>query len=279
MTDLNRLLKTQDFKNEAELRAFLDSMIGQTVPEFEPEALSVEEKAEDLVFAAYELSDDEAFSNVLDALNIDPDCIAAYEYLGSMQPVPQLALPYYAYAIQLGREKFAKELREDRGHFWGITETRPFMRCLNNYASCFASIGQAERSLDIYKEIIELNEQDSMGVRFPYGLFLLRAGMFDEFTQLDSEFGMESTSMSVFNRVLYNFLTKGVVPETLNLLKKAKTLNKYIIPVLTAKTASDHLPDSYALGSKDEALIYSDFAFDVWHELDGARAFLIKNKK
>jgi tetratricopeptide (TPR) repeat protein len=279
MTDLNRLLKTQDFKDEKELQAFLNSMVGQTVPEFEPEALSNEEMAEDLVFEAYDLDADNGIANVLEALSLDPDCITAYEYLGTIQPISHLALPYYAYGIQIGRKKFAKEMIEDRGHFWGIHEIRPFMRCLNNYASCLVGMGHSDKALEVYKEILELNENDNMGVRNQYGLFLILATMFDDFMKLDEKFGYEKSAMLCFNRVLYCFMTQGETQVTNELLKKAKEQNKHLVGVLTAKKSEKDLPDSYELGSRNEALIYADFAYDAWHDVAGAVEFLIKNKK
>jgi tetratricopeptide (TPR) repeat protein len=235
MTDLNRLLKTQEFKDPKELENFLSSLIGQTIPEFEPEALSIAEQAEDLVSEAYDIEPEEALGNVLEALTMDPNCIPAYEYLGSIQAVSHLAMPYYAYGVEIGRKKFSKEMTQDRGHFWGIVETRPFMRCFNNYASCLVGMGHAEKTLEIYKEILELNENDNMGVRNQYGLFLIWAEMFDDYIKLDKQFEMESTAMPSFNRALHSFLTKGDCLETIELLKKAKAQNKYFIPVLTAK--------------------------------------------
>ena len=278
-TDLNRLLKAQDFKSEKEVQEFLSKLVGQTIPEFEPEALSIEEIAEDLVFQAYDLDPDNGIAKILEALALDPDCISAYEYLGSIQPISHLALPYYAYGIQIGRKKFAIELIDDRGQFWAIHDTRPFMRCMNNYASCLVGIGHSDKALEVYKEILALNVSDNMGVRNQYGLFLIAATMFDEYVKLDEKFGHESSAMPCFNRVLHSFMTQGETPHTIDLLKTAKAQNKYIIQVLTAKSQSDVLPESYAIGSKDEALIYADFAYDVWPKVEGAMEFLMKNKK
>ena len=278
-TDLNRLLNAQDFKSEKEVQEFLSKLVGQTIPEFEPEALSIEEIAEDLVFQAYDLDPDNGIAKILEALALDPDCISAFEYLGTIQPISHLALPYYAYGVQIGRKKFAIEMIDDRGQFWAIHDTRPFMRCMNNYASSLVGMGHSDKALDIYKEILALNESDNMGVRNQYGLFLIAAKMFDEYVKLDEKFGHESSATPCFNRVLHSFMTQGETPHTIDLLKTAKAQNKYFIQVLTAKSQSDVLPESYAIGSKDEALIYADFAYDVWHEIEGAVDFLIKNKK
>lgn len=55
MTDLQRLLGTQDFQSEADLRKFMDSIVGQQISSSPNETLNPKEQAQDLVFSAYEL--------------------------------------------------------------------------------------------------------------------------------------------------------------------------------------------------------------------------------
>ena len=278
-TDLNRLLKSQNFKNEQELQTFLSNLVGQTIPEFEPEALSNEEKAEDLIFEAYELQGEEAFGNVLEALHLDHDCIPAYEFLGAMQAIHVLAVPYYAYGIELGRKKFAKEIKSQRGHFWSIHETRPFMRCMINYAICLVTMNDIDSAMEVYKEIIALNKGDNMGVRNQYGLLLISKKMYNEYLKLDKQFHFESSPEACFNRLLHSYVTTGESQQTVDLITKAKMQNKYFIGVLTSKSRPKSIPNSYEVGSKDEALIYGDYAYNIWHDVEGAIAFLNKHKK
>ena len=279
-TDFHRLLKTQDFKNKEELEAFMKSLVGKKIPEFEKEALSFEEQAEDLVMEAYEMETQQALHHVLAALEMDPDCIQAYEFLAAHQHVPQLALPYFAYGVELGRRKFKKELKEDRGNFWGIFETRPFMRCMAGYAASLHSLRVLyNRSLDVYQEILELNEHDNMGVRYQYGLCLLEVNQSDKFKALDEKFEKEQGSIPTFNRLLHSFLTKGDVKETIDLLNEAKKKNKFVIPTLLAKNEPETIPGSYSSGNKDEALYYAHIASSVWNNVEGSMEFLKKHRK
>ena len=68
MTDLQRLLANQDFKSEDDIRKFMDSMVGQKIPSFPKKALNFKEQAQDLVFAAYELTPAKAKVNIEKAL-------------------------------------------------------------------------------------------------------------------------------------------------------------------------------------------------------------------
>jgi len=278
MADFQRLLKTQNFQSKEEVEAFMKNMMGQQVPEFDKGALSFEEQAEDLVMEAQRLNPEESMLPILEALDLDPECIMAYEYLGNIQPVPQLGISYFAYGVQLGREKFKEEIIESKGELWYHHHLRPFMRCLSNYANCLYALGSHEKSLAIYKEVLELSKNDNMGVRYIYGAYLLEQNKLDEFEKLDKDFDYEESTMCCFNRVLYSFLKTGESPETLKLLVQAKAQNKFIITLLTAKEPKDTNAPSYSMGSKDEAQYYTSFAFYVWQELKGAIDFLKKQK-
>lgn len=85
MVGLHRILKKQNFKSEKDLRKFLDNLVGQQIPSFETDELSAKEQAVDLVYEAYELSPAKGKAKVEIALQLDPDCIEAYLYLGEME--------------------------------------------------------------------------------------------------------------------------------------------------------------------------------------------------
>jgi len=85
MNDLHRLLGTQDFKNEDDLKSFLDSIAGKKIPSFSKNALNNKEQAQDLVLEAYELTPVKARKKIEKALELDPDCIEAYEYLSGCE--------------------------------------------------------------------------------------------------------------------------------------------------------------------------------------------------
>jgi tetratricopeptide (TPR) repeat protein len=279
MADLQRLLKSQNFKTAEEAESFIKQMTQHTIPSFEKEALSIEEQAEDLVMEAYELDQEGGLDNVLDALELDPECIMGYEYLGNLQPLPQLAIPYYAYGVQIGREKYKQDIEESKGEVWYVHHLRPFLRCLNNYANCLYALGSFDKSLATYKESLELNTNDNMGVRYVFGAYLLAQNKLTEFEKLDKDFEYEDSTMCSFNRVLYSFLKTGESDETLKFLTEAKSKNKFVIGILTSKSPKDNRSKPYAMGSKEEAHYYASIAYGVWQELNGAVEFLKKHKK
>jgi len=86
--------------------------------------LSKEERAQDLVEEAYDLPIRDAIKNIDIALNFNPDCIEAYEFLGSVQRSPESAVSYYEKGVNIGRRIFGgKYLKDHKGQFWGFHET------------------------------------------------------------------------------------------------------------------------------------------------------------
>jgi tetratricopeptide (TPR) repeat protein len=185
LTDLQRLMATQDFKLEEEARKFLDSIAGQKIPSFPKEALTAQEQAQELVFAAYGLSPAKGRACIEKALILDPECIEAYEYLADMEPVPQIAIAFYERGIAIGRKLFGgKYLKEHKGMFWGFHETRPFMRCLQSYSDSLYDMGKVKECVDVLEELIALNPNDNQGVRDQLLLYLIQLDEKEKFKNM-----------------------------------------------------------------------------------------------
>ena len=87
--------------------------------------------AQDIIYDAWEVTDPKRrVALARKALEISPDCADAYTLLaeetaGSLTE----ALNLYRQGVKAGERALGKEaFEEDVGHFWGILETRPYMR-------------------------------------------------------------------------------------------------------------------------------------------------------
>jgi len=69
---------------------------------------------------------------------------------------------------------------EDVGHFWGILETRPYMRARFSYAQCLSEEGQLAEAIEHAQELLRLNPGDNQGVRYLLAAWLLEDGRPDE---------------------------------------------------------------------------------------------------
>jgi tetratricopeptide (TPR) repeat protein len=277
--DLQRLLESQDFKSKEEVEKFMGGLMGKPVPSFPKESLTIKEQAQDLIFEAYELPDDKGYELALKALQMDPECIEAYEYLGSLEPITETAIVYYKYGVEIGRRIFANNyLKDSIGHFWMIHETRPFMRCLQAYADCSSIIGRYFDSIAVFEEMIKLNPNDNQGVRDQLLLYLIKINDLNKFRKYDKMYKDDLSAFISFNRVLFAFKTEGSSPNSNGLLNKAIKSNRYVIPKLISKTINKAFPEVYGVGDENEALFYCYFAHKIWHETAGAIDW-IKRKK
>lgn len=280
MTDLHRLLETQNFKSEEELKVFLDSLIGQKLPEFPDDTLNNEERAQDLIYAAYDLSPIKAKRHIEQALVLDPECISAYELLGSLEDSPVIAAVFYEKGIAIGEKKFGGEyLKENVGMFWGLIETRPYMLCLLHEADCLYTMGKRKQCIAILEKMIKLNPHDNQGVRDQLLLYLIEEKEEQKFKKYDKQFKDDGMAFARFNRALFAFSTKGESTESNKLLKKAIAQNIHVVPKLLSSRPSRRLPDTYGFGDENEANYYMHFAYPVWYQIPGAIEWLKSETK
>jgi tetratricopeptide (TPR) repeat protein len=279
MLDLQRLLKTQKFKNPEEAQAFLKEYLeGKKIPEFDKEALTPEEQAQDLVYQAIEEESlIEADQLVFMALLHDPNCAEAYEYLADMSGSPLQSLMFFKNGMEAARRKLGETFfAENKGHFWGMHETRPFMRCAKGYAECLSILEQIEPALNVLFELLELNPNDNQGVRDLAELYCIKLGKNERYLNLHNKYKGDVTAFHAFNFALYNFVKYGDSSESRAALSQACAKNSHVLKLMISKKMLPEISGGYSLGQKDEAIYYCSVAKLVWQEIPGAIDWLGK---
>ena len=278
MTDINRLLARQNFKDEKEMQAFLDNLTGKPLSALPKMELSDEEQAEDLVFEAYELTSSKAKKNIEKALKLNPNCIEAYEYLASREKTLEKVLGFLEKGIAIGRKQFGGDfLKTNKGMFWGIHETRPFMRCLHQKADILVVEGKIAEAVEIMEEILELNEGDNQGVRFPLFSALITLGETEKFKKYDEMFADDDYSASIlYSRALFAFKTEGDSPQARKMLEKAFEANPFVVKRLFDPDFKLTGLKAYTTGSPEEADNYWFYAFLCWHRTEGSIDWLLE---
>lgn len=278
MTDLQRLLGTQDFKSEEDLRKFMNSIVGQKIPSFPKDTLNYQEQAQDLVYEAYELPPEKAKRNIEKALQLDSNCIEAYEFLGEMESNAEIASIHYAKGIAIGKQIFGgKYLEEHKGAFWGFHETRPFMRCMQQYSDCLYMMDKVKECVSVLEEMIELNPNDNQGVRDQLLLYLIELDEKQKFEKYAKMFQEDGMAFALFTRALFAFKTEGETENANKQLQKALKQNKFVAAKILSKKSINVLSDHYGFGDKNEAEYYTYFAQDVWKNTKGATSWLKKH--
>ncbi|MFD1708889.1 SEC-C metal-binding domain-containing protein [Siminovitchia sediminis] len=257
MAALTKVLEEQNFASDEERNAFVSELINSGGPDTIDE--SEKDQAQNLVYEATMASSGRKRRELAEqALNIDKTCVDAYIILGEETPNIKEALHYFERGMLIGEKELGADFFEEmKGHFWGFVETRPFMRAKYNYAAALELTDELEEAKKQYEEILELNEQDNLGVR--YQLFNLYIEL-EEYQNACSilkkyeEFGIASWS---YNELLLEYLLNGPSGNLKELYERAKKTNRHVVDYLTGKKRlPSSAPINYSNGSKEEAQIY-----------------------
>jgi len=169
-------------------------------------------------------------------------------------------------------EEYLKEVDilndENVGHFWGLVETRPYMRLRYSYINLLLGQGRFKKAIKECEDLLLLSEGDNLGVR--YILISLFAFFEDEMNviRLHKRYAEEpSTQMLLPIVALYYKLENSKKAESY--LKKLSKVNDNLGEVFCNPDGFDDMEmediiDSgmYGYGSKEEIMIaMTDSAF------------------
>ena len=272
--DLQKLIKEANPQSMEEMQQFLDSLMGKPLPEVPAGDLTPEDKALGLVDEAWQSAGAKGRKLAGQALQIWPDCIPAYEYLAAKTKPAKERLGYFQKAVEIGQRVFGGTfLEENRGHFWGITETRSYMRCLDALAHENYLAGNFSKAIVIWEDMLSLNPNDNQGVRYSLLPALLAQKDIRNYRRYRKQFE-EDTAMMYFNDALASFIENS--GERHFHIEVAMANNPYAAPLLLAEKAPEpsSLPGSYALNSPEEAMIYVHETWSLWHSIPGAIEWL-----
>ena len=271
---LQRLIDQAQPQSFEELQELLNTLAGSPLPGIPEEELTDEDRAFDLVDEAWDSSPAKGRKLAVQALELWPDCIPAYEYLFVSIKSKKQRLEYIENAVEIGKRLFGgKYLKEHIGNFWNLVETRPYMRSLHALAEYHAGEGNLSNAIVIWEDIIRLNTDDNLGVRYSLLSALLRQRDLKSYSKYCKKYP-EDTTPYLFNDALVHFMKEGASAEANEYLKNAAVNNSYAIPLLLHDAPPSTLPDSYALHSPEEAIIYADETWQLWREIPGALEWL-----
>lgn len=150
------------------------------------------------------------------------------------------------------------------GHFYGLFETRPYMRGLFTKANMQVFTGKFRQATLTCKEILRLNENDNLGAR--YLLMALYAVLEEEKEILELYKKYEEADVEmIFPLFVLNY-KKGDQKKTKKYFDLVKQYNKHLINILKEdnfKILTNELEqDYYSRGDISEAKMYiSNYSF------------------
>ncbi len=239
-------------------------------------------KAQDIMYDAWEVTDPKRrVALARRALEISPDCADAYALLAEeIASSLTEALNLYRQGVEAGERALGKDaFEEDVGHFWGILETRPYMRARAGLAECLWASGKHDEAIQHYKDMLRLNPNDNQGIRDLLMPRLIEMERDEEAEVLFKEYhdGMASW---IYSRALLDFRKMGDSEISRKSLAAALKRNKHIPPYLLGrKKMPRFLPEYYSPGDESEAIFYTKENLEAWKITPGALEWLLHQTK
>jgi tetratricopeptide (TPR) repeat protein len=133
-------------------------------------------KAQELAYRAMESYDPkEVLRLCQEAVQIDPRCVDALVLMAGAFEDPEERVVHMARVVQIAEEDLGGEgfFRESKGYFWGMLETRPYMRARSYLAQTLGETGRFGEAIPHYEAMLDLNLGNNQGLRYPLiGLYL-----------------------------------------------------------------------------------------------------------
>lgn len=208
-----------------------------------------------------------------DTLAISPNCADAYVLLAEEEAdTIQRALEYYEQGVAAGERALGKEFfEENAGHFWGILETRPYMRARQGLADTLWRLKRKEEARDHFREMLRLNPNDNQGVRELLLALLLEMERDDDARELLKQYPDDWMAVWLYTRALLEFRQGGASARANKALADALAENPYVPAYLTArKRIPSRLPSLVGWGEESEAIAYASDHLNHWRKTPGA---------
>jgi len=241
------------------------------------------DEAQEIMYDAWEAtSRKRAVELARKALLVSADCADAYVFLaGVMAGTPQEAIGLYRQGVEAGERALGKKaFKKDVGHFWGLLETRPYMRARAGLAQSLREAGQREDAVDHYWDLLRLNPNDNQGLRDLLMPCLIELNRDTDAEKLYKQYENDGMAVWTYSRALLDFRKHGEISATDKSLKAAIERNKHVpLYLLGRKKLPSKLPDHHGIGDQNEAVLYASENREAWRSTPGALEWLAAKVK
>ena len=276
LLEVQRFVATQEFASEAEMNDALQARFTGSMDTIASTASTPAERAQDLVYGAMDARGRRRILLARKALEVFPDCTDAHVLLAEACADLGQARDLYVQGVAAGERALGPAVFDKgAGHFWSDVRTRPYMRARFGLARCLEDLGQRDEALAHYRELLRLNPSDNQGARYSFLNALLLTGRDDEAGTLLSQFRDEPSALWQYGWALWAFRREGDCPASRQRLRAAFRSNRHLPGYLTGDSEwTDAAPQSYAMGSREEAVVCVDELGDAWKATPGALEWL-----
>ncbi len=276
LSEMQRFAASQEFASESEMNAAMQARFTGSMDAIPSTPSTPLERAQDLVYRAMDTRGRRRIQLARKALDLSADCADAYVLLAEECADLSQARDLYLQGMAAGERGLGSALfSEEGGPFWADVRTRPYMRARFGLARCLDDLGQRDEALPHYRELLRLNPSDNQGARYALLNALLVTGRDDEAGTLLLQFGDEPSALWQYGWALWAFRREGDSAASRQRLRAAFRSNRYLPGYLTGDSEwTGPAPQSYAMGTREEALVCVDELGDAWKAAPGALEWL-----
>lgn len=206
------------------------------------------------------------------ALAISPLCADAYSILAAEAASLDDGIRLLRQAVEAGEKALGEAaFEQDAGDFWGLIETRPYMRARQALAAALWEQGERDEAVDHYQDLLRLNPNDNQGIRYMLADALLALGRDEPAAALIRRYKGDESAAWTWSGALLAFRRKGDTAAARKELARAVASNPHVADYLLGrKRMPKELPDLIGFGDAEEAAAYVAGAADAWRAAEGS---------
>lgn len=238
------------------------------------------DKAKALLSKAMEVSSSKRRVHLAEtALEMYPDSSDANLILAEESDNEHDARSYLKEGIAAGKRELGELFfEENKGDFWGLHETRPYIRICKSYAeSCWFG-GDAKEAAQILEHILELNTEDNTGARYLLAAVYLYSNQLEQAEQLLEKYEKgDAATAFAYDKIILEYKKNGITSQLKMLYRVARGVNKHVPDYLLGlKRLPHNLPDFVGMGDSDEAIEYVIMHSRLWASAPDLLKWMLK---
>ena len=209
--------------------------------------------------AQYAKNEKEAIKLAKKAYKVSPDCFDAILFQCDLEENGIKRMKFLDEGLEVEKNRLTNEKffdKENIGHFYGIFETRPYIRGLVTKAEYLLEDGKLRQASSVCKEILKLNKNDNMGVRYLLMAIFATLEEEKEMLSLYRKYPEENLEMLFPLFALYYKL--GNNKKAKEYLNRIDNCNSNFVKFFngTIKKSKNINPEYYSRGDSSEVFMY-----------------------
>jgi len=257
---INEFFANTDVKNDEELNEKLQEfMMKYNNREIDYTNIILDDAYELLERAENAKSKTQALKLAREAYDMCPDCFDALLFQVDLEENSIKRENLLNEGLEFEKDRLEDEgyfEKDNIGHFYGIFETRPYIRGLCRKADYLLEDGKVGQARDVCLEILRLNENDNTGARYLLMAIYAYLENEKEMLKLYKKYPEEDLEMLFPQFVLYYKLGKN--KEAIEMLNRINKTNPHFVKFFKGTIKkNENIPyGHYSMGDSSEVIMY-----------------------